>query len=68
MALSRLARYLGEKDVAFQCLPVRATRLSKIFVASDITTLLIQMAGAGAAAGAFEKPELAKTGGKVSGA
>jgi len=61
MALGRLAQFLGPEVSA--CLPVRATRLAKIFVWSDVITFWIQAGGGGLTASA--NPDTANIGSKV---
>lgn len=61
MLLHHLADALGQ-DVAKECLFLRSSLITKLFVASDVFTFLLQAGGGGMSAGS---PDMAKIGQKV---
>ncbi|GAA6002014.1 hypothetical protein JCM10207_003038 [Rhodosporidiobolus poonsookiae] len=62
MLLHRLADSLGE-DVAKSCLLIRSSRITKIFVTSDVVTFFLQASGGGMSAASSE---MAKWGPKIA--
>ncbi|KAF8147932.1 RTA1 like protein-domain-containing protein [Mycena galopus ATCC 62051] len=64
MLLSHLAQSFDE-EVAERCLPIRRSRITKIFVWSDVTTFLVQSGGGGLTA-MRNNISLAKLGTKVA--
>jgi hypothetical protein len=45
--LGLIANALGPDTIARDCLPIRTTRIAKIFVTVDIITFIVQLAGSG---------------------
>jgi hypothetical protein len=45
--LGLIADALGPDTIARDCLPIRTTRIAKIFVTVDIITFIVQLAGSG---------------------
>lgn len=62
MLLARMAVFLDAGDA----LPIRASRLSKVFVTADVVTFIAQLGAGGMLGMATSNPDLADIGTKVS--